>query len=151
MSLLADHGGCGCVAGVNRHESYKGSDGAVSVRSYAKQYQAQETPLPRTHMARSYAIERVYIPAVNEGPLERVYAAPVLVVPERVPIIATPSTIDVVASEPRMRAPQTTPYDRRQSLDELTRLEDVYVKQRVLESKIAEAWQREPVMMHERN
>ncbi|MBI4145525.1 hypothetical protein HY493_04975 [Candidatus Woesearchaeota archaeon] len=157
MSLLAEHGGCGCVAGVNRHEAYKGSDGAIPVRNYARQYQAQETPLPRTQASRSYGIERVYVPVVNEGPLERIYVAPAATLPLTtpqlaVPIIAAPSTIDVVAQESRMRATDTAQYDRRQSLDELTKLEDVYVKQRVLEHKIAEAWRREPsVMTNERN
>ena len=128
-------GGCGCGPGVNAHESYKGDWASGSARNYSMsaRYVGQETPLPKTAMTRSYAAEKLYVGKALERVPERVYATELFAPRE------LPRTIDLV-SEAKTAKTYDLTYDSKASISELSKLADVYDKQRVLESKIAEAF-----------
>jgi hypothetical protein len=136
--LNGDLGSCGCTPGTSAHESYKGSDGAArQTFNYAvsMRYAGNDSPLPKTQTGRSYAAERIYVstPAIAEP--ERVYS-----ISRDAPRTFSPTTIESVVGKSEHAIARVERYDSRDAIRELTQLDDVYAKQRLLENRIAQAF-----------
>ncbi|HSU73129.1 MAG TPA: hypothetical protein VLJ21_04760 [Candidatus Binatia bacterium] len=141
---------CGCGPGVNAHESYKGSSGPKAMTySVSARYQGNESPLPKTALTRSYALERIYVGNGGSKEPERVYRTELssLSVPGSFESssLQNPLTHERQTSQPTNDARAMTRYDTHCELSELMSMEDTYNKQRFLSHKIAEALQSKSI------
>lgn len=135
----------GCGPSVNAHESYKGSSFAGgSAMNYAAnmKYAGQETPLPRTAVGRSYALERIYVGKNDvSGSPERVYRAESLSSPSGFESSSLSRSANERQTSPALSDAKPARYDAHAAITELISMADTYNKQRVLEHKIAEAFE----------
>lgn len=132
----------GCGPSVNAHESYKGSSftgGSAMNYSANMKYAGQDTPLPRTATGRSYALERIYVGKSDvAGAPERVYRAVSLSSPNS---FESSSRFTTELTSPALNDVKPARYDAHAAITELMGMADTYNKQRVLEHKIAEAFE----------